>query len=62
MSYKTNLKTTNKIQSAVVQKLALTMKISALGADTISKGRVFQSLITLCEKLCPLIVVLNRLL
>ena len=36
--------------------------MSTLGADTISHGKLFQSLIIRCEKLCPLIEVLKQLL
>ena len=36
--------------------------MSTLGADTISHGKLFQSLIIHCEKLCPLVEVLKRLL
>jgi len=34
--------------------------MSTLGADTISHGKLFQSLIIRCEKLCPLVEVLKR--
>ena len=36
--------------------------MSTLGADTISHGKLFQSLIIRCEKLCPLVEVLKQLL
>jgi len=58
----TYIYTTSQISDYTKKTSNLVLKINTLGADITSEGKVFQSLMILCEKLCPLTVVLKRFL